>query len=83
MDITYYNSFSKIYDDNSTKKRFVAITTCSSVNENCPFIPEALQRFHIGYIDPKLSDNTEFTSKKPIAFLLLVIEDIFPCKNPC
>ncbi len=56
--------FSKIYDDNSTKKPFIAITTCSSANENCPFIPEALQRFHVGYIDPKSSDNTVNMSKK-------------------
>ncbi len=56
--------FSKIYDDSSTKKPFIAITTCSSANENCPFIPEALQRFHIEYEDPKSSDNTNFTSKR-------------------
>ncbi|PHR69380.1 MAG: hypothetical protein COA67_10425 [Lutibacter sp.] len=56
--------FSKVYDDTSTKKPFIAITTCSSANENCPFIPEALQRFHVEYEDPKSSDNTDSTSKK-------------------
>lgn len=54
--------FSKIYDDNSTKNPYIAVTTCSSANENCPFIPEALQRFHVEYQDPKSSDNTDFTS---------------------
>ncbi|MCF6279038.1 MAG: hypothetical protein L3J14_01690 [Flavobacteriaceae bacterium] len=56
--------FSKIYDDISIKKPFIAITTCSSANENCPFISDALQRFHLEYEDPKSSDNTGFTSEK-------------------
>ncbi|MBV1888331.1 MAG: hypothetical protein KUG51_03480 [Urechidicola sp.] len=50
--------FSKIYDDRENKKPFIAITTCSSAEENCPFIPDAVNRFHVGYIDPKKYDNT-------------------------
>jgi len=34
------------------------ITTCDSADENCPFIPEAIHRFHLPYTDPKHSDNT-------------------------
>ena len=57
--------FSKLFDDEVNQvENFAAVMTCDHADENCPFIPEALQRFHIGYIDPKLSDNTEFTSKK-------------------
>lgn len=51
-------SFSKIYDDPANKKPFIAITTCSSAHENCPFIPHALARIHVPYIDPKIADNT-------------------------
>lgn len=56
--------FSKLYDHKINKAPFIAITTCSSAAENCPFIPEALQRFHVPYIDPKSSDDTELMSKK-------------------
>ena len=62
--ITYKNieksitGFSKIYDDTENKKPFIAITTCSSAEENCPFIPDAIKRFHLGYIDPKKYDTT-------------------------
>lgn len=51
-------SFSKLYDDPINKKPFIAITTCASAEENCPFIPEALKRIHLPYIDPKSSDNS-------------------------
>ncbi|AOW19573.1 low molecular weight phosphatase family protein [Urechidicola croceus] len=56
--------FSKIFDHESNKKPFIAITTCSSANENCPFIADALKRFHLPYEDPKSSDNTPNTSQK-------------------
>ncbi len=56
--------FSKLYNHKINKTHFIAITTCSSADENCPFIPEALQRFHVPYVDPKSSDNTELMSEK-------------------
>ena len=56
--------FSKLYDHKINKAPFIAITTCSSAAENCPFIPEALHRFHVPYIDPKSSDDTELMSEK-------------------
>ena len=34
------------------------ITTCNNADENCPFIPEAIQRFHLPYTDPKHSDGS-------------------------
>lgn len=57
-------AFSKLFDDVSNKKPFIAITTCASAHENCPFIPEALARIHVPYIDPKIADNTPEMDKK-------------------
>ena len=51
--------FSKRYDDVENKNPFIAITTCNNADTNCPFIPEATYRFHLPFVDPKASDNTE------------------------
>ena len=51
--------FSKLYDDSYNKKPFIAITTCSNAEENCPFIPDAIERFHLPFTDPKISDGTK------------------------
>jgi len=62
--ITYNNckkpieGFSKLYNDDSIKAPFIAITTCGNADENCPFIAEALHRFHLPFNDPKAFDNT-------------------------
>lgn len=58
--------FSKIYDHEHNRKPFIAITTCSSADENCPFIPDAIQRFHLPFNDPKMFDNTLYQSDKYI-----------------
>lgn len=50
--------FSKIFDHPSNNGPYIAITTCDSADENCPFIPEAIHRFHLPYKDPKYADNT-------------------------
>jgi len=50
--------FSKTFDDSINKAPYIAITTCNSADENCPFIAEAIHRFHLPYIDPKGSDGT-------------------------
>jgi len=50
--------FSKKYDDPTNEYPYVAITTCGHADENCPFIPDALKRFHLPFEDPKSSDNT-------------------------
>lgn len=57
-------SFSKLYDNKHNKKPYIAITTCSSADENCPFIPDAIQRFHLPFNDPKSFDNTLYQSEK-------------------
>lgn len=51
--------FSKRYDHPENKNPFIAITTCNNADANCPFIPEAQERFHLPFVDPKFSDGTE------------------------
>ena len=51
--------FSKRYDNVENKNPFIAITTCNNADTNCPFIPEAIYRFHLPFVDPKASDNTD------------------------
>ena len=50
--------FSKRFDDETNKSPFIAITTCNNADKNCPFIPAALERFHLPFVDPKFSDET-------------------------
>ncbi len=56
--------FSKLYDHEHNKKPFVAITTCSNADENCPFIQDAIERFHLPFKDPKIYDNTLSQAEK-------------------
>lgn len=50
--------FSKVYDDPQNPSTYIAITTCDSADQNCPFIPEATHRFHLPFVDPKHSDDS-------------------------
>ena len=50
--------FSKLYDNETNKTPYLVLTTCNNADENCPFIPEAIDRFHVPYTDPKHSDDT-------------------------
>lgn len=56
--------FSKLYDDQKNQKPFIAITTCSNADENCPFISNAIERFHLPFTDPKKYDNTTQQAEK-------------------
>lgn len=51
--------FSKVFDDVHNQQPFIAITTCNNADENCPYIPTAISRFHLPFVDPKASDNTD------------------------
>ncbi|TVZ57255.1 arsenate reductase [Lutibacter sp. Hel_I_33_5] len=51
--------FSKVFDDPQNNQPFLAITTCNNADENCPFIPSALHRFHLPFVDPKHSDGSD------------------------
>lgn len=55
--------FSKVFDHPQNSYPFIAITTCNSADQNCPFIPDAIERFHLPYTDPKASDNTDLTEE--------------------
>tara|TARA_B100000787_G_scaffold7955_1_gene5962 strand:- start:24036 stop:24668 length:633 start_codon:yes stop_codon:yes gene_type:complete len=50
--------FSKIYNNQENKTPYFVLTTCNNADENCPFIPEAINRFHLPYTDPKHSDGS-------------------------
>lgn len=50
--------FSKIYDHPENKAPYIAITTCDNADENCPYIADATERFHLPYTDPKKADGT-------------------------
>lgn len=51
--------FSKRFDDVSIpKENVVAIMTCTDAEQNCPFIPAAIARIGLPYIDPKQSDGS-------------------------
>ncbi|QNM86742.1 hypothetical protein H9W90_06395 [Polaribacter pectinis] len=51
--------FSKRFDNPANPEPFIAITTCNNADTNCPFIPTASHRFHLPFVDPKASDDTD------------------------
>ncbi len=55
--------FSKRYDHPENKTPFIAITTCDNADAKCPFIPEAMYRFHLPFDDPKSAEGTELQNK--------------------
>lgn len=57
-------TFSKLYDDESTKEAFGAIMTCDHADQNCPFIPSALVRLPLRFEDPKKFDDTDLEKEK-------------------
>jgi len=64
--------FSKTFSDEfNPQSNFAAILTCDQANEACPFVPGALKRFPITYIDPKIHDGT---SQQEEAYLKSSIE---------
>ncbi|QTD37176.1 protein-tyrosine-phosphatase [Polaribacter batillariae] len=57
--------FSKKLDDAfNPRSKFVAIMTCDSANEACPFVPGAEKRIPITFEDPKAFDNTPQQAEK-------------------
>ncbi|CAL2095057.1 hypothetical protein [Tenacibaculum sp. 190524A05c] len=81
--------FSKTYDDINNSYPYIAITTCDSADQNCPFIPDAIKRFHLPYVDPKVADNTEGqnekyleTSKQVAAELFFIFDEVKRAISP-
>lgn len=75
--------FSKTFDSDKNEYPYIAITTCDHADQNCPFIPDAIHRFHLPYTDPKTADNTEFqndkyleTSKKIAGELFIIFQEL-------
>lgn len=57
--------FSKtILDQSLPQANFIAVMTCSDAEENCPFIPGALERIPLKYEDPKRYDETPLQLEK-------------------
>jgi arsenate reductase (thioredoxin) len=57
--------FSKTFDDDfNPQSEFVAILTCSSADQGCPFIAGAELRIPITFEDPKAFDNTPQQAEK-------------------
>lgn len=57
--------FSKTLDDGfNPKSGFMAVMTCDSANEACPFVPGAEQRIPVTYEDPKAFDDTPKQAEK-------------------
>ena len=54
----------KLDDDFNPKSGFVAIMTCDSANEACPFVSGAEKRIPITFEDPKAFDNTPQQAEK-------------------
>lgn len=54
----------KLDDDFNPKSGFVAVMTCDSANEACPFVPGAEKRVPITFEDPKAFDNTPQQAEK-------------------
>lgn len=54
-----YYYYSKKYDEDIIPyEDTIIVTVCGDANENCPVIPGSFTRMHIGYVDPKASDNS-------------------------
>lgn len=52
--------WSKVYDDGANPSGdFVAVMTCQSADEACPFVPGAGLRVALPYVDPKAFDGTD------------------------
>ncbi|WP_339887093.1 protein-tyrosine-phosphatase [uncultured Flavobacterium sp.] len=70
--------FSKTFDDFfNPESKFAAIMTCSSADENCPFIAGAEVRLPIRYEDPKAFDGTDLMNEKYAERSLEIASEMF------
>ena len=73
--------FSKTFDHSINQSPYIAITTCDSADQNCPYIAEAIHRFHLPYTDPKSSDNTPEQQEKYLATNAVVASEVYHIFN--
>ena len=69
--------YSKLHDDEHNSEPCIAITTCSNAEEICPFIPNAIWRFHLPYRDPKEFDGTKKEEKAYLIANQQIASEIF------
>lgn len=67
----------KLDDDFNPKSEFVAIMTCDSANEACPFVTGAEKRIPITFEDPKAFDNTPKQAEKYNERSLQIATELF------
>ena len=67
----------KLDDDFNPKSEFVAIMTCDSANEACPFVPGAEKRIPITFEDPKAFDGTPQQEEKYKKRSLQIATELF------
>ena len=67
----------KLDDDFNPKSKFVAIMTCDSANEACPFVPGAEKRIPITFEDPKAFDGTPQQAEKYNERSLQIATELF------
>lgn len=67
----------KLDDDFNPKSEFVAIMTCDSANEACPFVSGAEKRIPITFEDPKAFDNTPQQAEKYNERSLQIATELF------
>ncbi|WP_435262219.1 hypothetical protein [Tenacibaculum sp. nBUS_03] len=70
-------AFSKVFDNSHNSYPYIAITTCDSADENCPFIPDAIERFHLPFTDPKISDQRDDTKETYLKSSKQIAGEIF------
>lgn len=75
--------FSKRYDHIENKNPFIAIITCNTANTKCSFIPEAIYRFHLPFVDLKSSDRSDLhdetylkTNQQIAAEIYFIFEEV-------
>ena len=67
----------KLEDSFNPKSKFVAVMTCDSANEACPFVPGAEARIPITFEDPKAFDNTPQQAEKYNERSLQIATELF------
>jgi arsenate reductase len=67
----------KLDNDFNPKSEFVAIMTCDSANESCPFVPGAEERIPITFDDPKVFDGTPLQAEKYKEKSLQIATELF------
>lgn len=67
----------KLDDDFNPTSEFVAIMTCDSANEACPFVHGAEKRIPITYEDPKAFDDTPQQAEKYNERSLQIATELF------